>query len=214
MLGYRIICLVMGYIFGLFPSGKIVGRIKHVDLSKEGSGNTGATNALRVTGVGGGVLTLLGDVLKAVIPVVLAYAFFHKQGNGIQTLMLYAGIGAFLGHCFPVTGGFAGGKGIACFLGVGLAVCARMVIVPLILFILLAVATGYVSLASIAAVTAVAAESYVFAAAGLFRDTGAYRIELCILFTILAAVAIYKHKDNIKRLRAGTENRFGHKKKA
>ena len=65
MLGYRIICLVMGYILGLFPSGKIVGRIKHVDLSKEGSGNTGATNALRVTGVGGGVLTLLGDVLKA-----------------------------------------------------------------------------------------------------------------------------------------------------
>ena len=214
MAGYRIICLVIGYVCGLFPSGKIVGKLKNVDLSKEGSGNTGATNALRVTGVGGGVLTLLGDVLKAVIPIVITWLVFRSRGNGTQILMLYTGLGAFLGHCFPVTRGFSGGKGIACFLGIGLAVCARMVVVPLILFIVLAVATGYVSLASISAVAAVAVESYVFAAAGLFRDTGAYRIELCVLFTVLALVAIYKHKDNIKRLRAGTENRFGHKKKA
>ena len=212
MVVYRILCLVVGYIFGLFPTGKIVGKLKNVDLSKEGSGNTGATNALRVTGVGGGILTLLGDVLKAVIPIVIAYFIFRVGGNGTQTLMLHAGLGAFLGHCFPVTRGFNGGKGIACFLGVGLAVEPRMVIVPLILFIILAVATGYVSLASISAVAAVAVESYVFAAAGWFRDTGAYRIELCVLFTILSAIAIYKHKDNIKRLRDGTENRFGHKK--
>lgn len=212
MIGYRIICLIVGYIFGLFPSGKIVGKIKHVDLSKEGSGNTGATNALRVTGVGGGVLTLLGDVLKAVIPIILTWLIFRGRGNGTQTLMLYTGLGAFLGHCFPATRGFQGGKGIASFLGVGLAVSAAMVPVPLVLFIALVLLTGYVSVGSICAVAAVAIESYIFAAAGLFRDTGAYRVELCILFTILAAVAIYKHKDNIKRLREGTENRFGHKK--
>ena len=118
MVGYRMICLVVGYIFGLFPSGKIVGKMKHVDLTKEGSGNIGATNAQRVTGVSGGLMTLLGDVLKAVIPMLIALAVFHGVGNGRQTLMLYAGIGAVLGHDFPFMRHFKGGKGIASLLGV------------------------------------------------------------------------------------------------
>ncbi len=211
MLGYRIISIVIGYIFGLFPTGRIVGKIKKVDLSKEGSGNTGATNALRVTGVSGGIMTLAGDVLKAVLPILIVWALFHKVGNGTQTLKLYAGLGAVLGHDFPVTNGFKGGKGIASMLGVVLAVSALMVPALAVVFIGVAVASGYVSLASICAICGLAVESYIFAAAGLFKDTGPFRIELCVLFTLLAALAVFQHRKNIERLRNGTENRFGHK---
>ena len=213
MVGYRIICLVIGYVFGLFPSGKIVGKIKNVDLRKEGSGNIGATNALRVTGVSGGLMTLLGDVLKAVIPMLLALAFFHKVGNGSHTLMLYAGIGAVIGHDFPFMRGFRGGKGVASLLGVVLTFKPLMVPALLVIFLALAVATGYVSLASMTAAACLAIESYIFAAAGLFRDTGSFLVETCILFTVIAALTIFQHRENIRRLRAGTENRFGHKKR-
>ena len=213
MVGYRMICLVVGYIFGLFPSGKIVGKMKHVDLTKEGSGNIGATNALRVTGVSGGVLTLLGDVLKAVIPMMIALALFHRVGNGSRTLMLYAGIGAVLGHDFPFNRGFKGGKGVASLLGMVFTFCPKMVPVLLIIFLALAIGTGYVSLASMTAAAGMAVESYIFAATGRFRDTGSFLVETCVLFTVIAALTIFQHRENIRRLRAGTENRFGHKKK-
>ena len=213
MVFYRIICLVVGYVFGLFPSGKIVGKLNNTDLTKEGSGNIGATNALRVTGVAGGVLTLLGDVLKAVIPMLLTMAVFHKVGNGTQTLMLYTGLGVILGHDFPFNCGFKGGKGIASLLGLVLTFSPLMVPALLVLFIVLAVATGYVSVASICGVAGLAIESYIFAAAGLFRDTGSYVVEICVIFTLIAALSIFQHRANIERLREGTENRFGHKKK-
>ncbi len=212
MIAYRVVCLVIGYIFGLFPSGKFVGKLKQVDLTREGSGNIGATNALRVTGISGGILTLLGDVLKAVIPMLLALAVFHKVGNGRQTLMLYAGLGAVLGHDFPFNRGFKGGKGVASLLGVVLTFSPLMVPVLLVLFIILAVATGYVSLASMCAAAGLAIESYIFAATGRFKDTGSFLIEICVMFTIIAALTIFQHRQNIARLRAGTENRFGHKK--
>ena len=214
MVVYRIVCLVIGYVFGLFPSGKIVGRLKSVDLTKEGSGNIGATNALRVTGVSGGILTLLGDVLKAVIPMLIALALFHKVGNGSQTLMLYAGIGAVLGHDFPFNRGFKGGKGVASLLGVVLTFSALMVPALLVIFLVLAIATGYVSLASMSAAAGMAVESYIFAAAGRYRDTGSFLVEICILFTVIAVLTIFQHRANIARLKAGTENRFGHKKKS
>ncbi len=213
MIFYRVICLVIGYVFGLFPSGKFVGKLKKVDLTKEGSGNIGATNALRVTGVSGGVLTLLGDVLKAVIPMLIAWVLFHKVGNGSQTLMLYAGIGAVLGHDFPFNRGFKGGKGVASLLGMVLTFSAGMVPPLLVIFLVLAIATGYVSLASMCAAAGLAIESYIFAAAGRFKDTGSFLVEICILFTIIVILTIYQHRANIARLRAGTENRFGHKKK-
>ncbi|MBQ4361351.1 MAG: glycerol-3-phosphate acyltransferase [Lachnospiraceae bacterium] len=212
MIIYRIICLVIGYIFGLFPSGKFVGKLKQVDLTKEGSGNIGATNALRVTGVSGGVLTLLGDVLKAVIPMMIALALFHRVGNGSRTLMLYAGIGAVLGHDFPFNRGFKGGKGVASLLGMVLTFCPKMVPVLLIIFLALAIGTGYVSLASMTAAAGMAVESYIFAVTGRFRDTGSFLVETCVLFTVIAALTIFQHRENIRRLRAGTENRFGHKK--
>ena len=149
MIAYRVICLVIGYIFGLFPSGKFVGKLKQVDLTREGSGNIGATNALRVTGISGGILTLLGDVLKAVIPMLLALAIFHKVGNGRQTLMLYAGLGAVLGHDFPFYMGFKGGKGVATSLGVLLIVNWQIGLICLVFALVIMAMSKMVSLGSI-----------------------------------------------------------------
>ena len=157
-------------------------------------------------------MTLLGDVLKAVIPMLLALAVFHGVDNGRQTLMLYAGFGAVLGHDFPFMRGFKGGKGIASLLGVVLTFSPLMVPVLLIVFLVIAIATGYVSLASMVGVIGLAVESYIFAAAGRFKDTGSFLVEICVIFTIIAILSVWQHRANIARLRAGTENRFGHKK--
>ena len=210
----RLLSLLIGYCFGLFQTSYFYGKLHGVDIRTMGSGNAGTTNALRSLGAKAGLITLAGDVCKCILAVLVMYLLIGKNHPEILPLLkVYTAFGVILGHDFPFMRGFRGGKGVASLLGVVLTFKPLMVPALLVIFLALAVATGYVSLASMTAAACLAIESYIFAAAGLFRDTGSFLVETCILFTVIAALTIFQHRENIRRLRAGTENRFGHKKR-
>ena len=110
----RLVSVVIGYVFGLLQTGYLYGKIHHVDIRKQGSGNAGTTNALRTMGWKAGVVTLLGDAFKCVFAVLLV-RFLYKGSHGdmLPLLSMYAGMGAVLGHNYPFYMKFKGGKGIA-----------------------------------------------------------------------------------------------------
>ena len=116
----RIICLIIGYAFGLFQTGYFVGKLNHVDIRKTGSGNSGSTNALRVLGVKAGLMTFVGDVLKCVLPILLVRQIFSGS-DCLPLLAMYTGAGATLGHNYPFYLKFKGGKGIAVLAGLVLS---------------------------------------------------------------------------------------------
>ena len=119
----RIASLLIGYIFGLFQTAYIYGKSKGIDIRKEGSGNAGTTNSLRVLGWKAGAVTFLGDLFKAIFAVLLIKLIFtNTYADATKVLELYAGFGSVLGHNFPFYLQFKGGKGIACTSGAILAV--------------------------------------------------------------------------------------------
>ena len=126
----RIICLAIGYLFGMFQTSYIIGKIHHMDIRQYGSGNAGTTNALRTLGKKAGAMTLIGDMLKCVIAILIVDAVFKNRYQEILPLLgMYTAAGCVLGHNFPFYLGFRGGKGIAasagnagalvCFIGFG-----------------------------------------------------------------------------------------------
>ena len=110
----RIICIVIGYIFGLFQTGYLYGKLHNVDIRTMGSGNAGTTNAMRTMGFKAGAITFLGDAFKCIFAVALVKIIFKDSHADILPLLaMYAGTGAVLGHNFPFYLNFRGGKGIA-----------------------------------------------------------------------------------------------------
>ena len=212
----RIVCILIGYIFGLFQTGYLYGRMNHVDIRKMGSGNAGSTNALRTLGVKAGVCTFLGDSFKCIFAVLAVRLIFGgNYGEILPLLSIYAGLGAVLGHNFPFYLGFKGGKGIAAMAGL-LAELTNLwiTLIALVVFVTIVAVTKYVSVGSIAVVL-------IFFAGVVFRgQTGSYGMESVYLYEMyavagfLALLAIWKHRANIQRLMNGTENKisFGKKK--
>ena len=146
MIVARIIALLIGYGFGLFQTGYLYGKSKGIDIRKQGSGNAGTTNSLRVLGWKAGIITFAGDLLKAVFAVLLVKLIFHgTYGADTKVLELYAGFGTVLGHNFPCYLQFRGGKGIACTTGVILAVCPPAVICCAVGFLIIVGITRYIS---------------------------------------------------------------------
>ncbi|MDR3460626.1 MAG: glycerol-3-phosphate 1-O-acyltransferase PlsY [Verrucomicrobiae bacterium] len=206
------------YLLGSIPFGFLVARVKGIDIRSVGSGNIGATNAMRVLGKPAGIFVLLMDVLKGYIacgllpPLIFnalaphysgLYVFFQNEPVELQTrLTVLAGICAVLGHNYTCWLKFKGGKGIATTAGVYLALAPWAVLVALIVFILALLLTRYVSVASISAAVALPVAVWVMTPHNLL---------LGVVSTALGLMAIYKHKSNIQRLRAGTENRLGKK---
>lgn len=207
----RIISLVVGYIFGLFQTGYLVGKLNHIDIRQQGSGNAGTTNALRVMGWKAGAVTFAGDVLKCVLAVVLMRLVFRKTEYA-PLLGMYAAMGATLGHNFPFYLKFKGGKGIAVLAGLIVSTSFLMVPIPLAAFVVAVLLTRYVSLGSLLASTTFFLEVVLFGEMGIFEMTVNYRLELYGVACFLMVLAWIRHKDNIKRLMAGNENRFGTKK--
>lgn len=209
----RILALAIGYIFGLFQTGYIYGRSKGIDIRKEGSGNAGTTNSLRVLGWKAGLITFLGDLLKAIFAVLLVKVIFQgKYPEGIAVLELYTGFGTVLGHNFPCYLNFKGGKGIACTAGVILAVCPLAAPICLVLFIGAIAITRYVSLGSILVVIAYLIQVIVFGQTGILHMEKSYLLEYYVISACFTAMALWRHKENIKRLLNGTENKLGAKK--
>lgn len=205
----RIISLGIGYLCGQFLSGFIYGKKEKVDLRKTGSGNVGTTNTLRTLGVKAGILTLVGDILKVFLAMFLSWLIFRgRYPQEIRLLELYAGVGAILGHDFPIYMKFKGGKGIASTGGLLIAFCPIAVPVSLGIFILLVAVTRYVSLGSIIGVASVAIQMVILGQLGLINVPDEYLTEVYIIFAFVSILAIVLHHANIGRLMSGTEHKF------
>ena len=202
----RLICLVIGYLFGLIQTGYIYGKMNHVDIRKHGSGNAGTTNALRTLGWKAGVITFVGDCLKCVLAVVLVRLIFANNGN-VELLAFYAGLGAVLGHNFPFYLNFKGGKGIASTAGLILAVNPVMFLIIAIVFIAIVLITQYVSLGSLVIMVLFVAQIVIYGQMGGFHLTNMELYEFYAIAVVLAALAFWRHRANIKRLLSGTENK-------
>ena len=215
----RLICLAVGYVCGLFQTGYLVGKMNHMDIRKKGSGNAGTTNALRVLGWKAGVITFFGDVLKCVAAFLVTY-FMYRGSDVMPLLAMYAGAGVTLGHNFPFYMNFKGGKGIAVMAGLGVVnsfwhLPASLLLIPITLacFLVPVVVTRYISVGSLAAYTVFWIEMVMIGRMGWFQMETARCYELYIVLFLLTALAWYRHRQNLKRLANGTENKFGAKKK-
>lgn len=190
-----ILLLVISYTLGSIPFGVVVCKlIKGIDVRDYGSGNIGTTNVMRVAGLTPSILVLAGDMVKGIVPVLLARVLV----GGLWGPAL-CGLAAVLGHNWPVTLKFAGGKGVATTLGVLLGILPIIGLVLFVIWALVLLVTRYVSLASI--VSAVLLPIFVFWVSG---------VSPYLLFGLIASIAsIYKHRGNIVRLLAGKEYKIG-----
>ena len=211
----RVICVIIGYAFGLLQTGYIYGKIHHVDIRKHGSGNAGTTNALRTLGWKAGAVTFLGDAFKCIFAVLAVSLLFGKSHGDIQpVLAMYAGMGAVLGHNYPFYLGFKGGKGIAATAGLlASTVNIWMVLICLVAFVGIVAATRYVSLGSLAVVIIYFIEVVVYGQMGGFKVGEPYLYEMYAVAAVLVVSAFYKHRENIRRLLSGTENKLSLGKK-
>jgi glycerol-3-phosphate acyltransferase PlsY len=205
MLVYMVIA-VAAYLLGSIPTGYLVARARGIDIRAVGSGNIGATNVFRMVGKTAGVFALVVDGLKG-------YAACTWLSDWVLTLLggpttstelcrILAGLTAVLGHNFTCWLKFKGGKGIATSAGVYFALAPLAAGIALVTWIVTAVLTRYVSIASIAAAVALPTAVWLTTKDNLF---------LGIVTTALGLLAIYKHKGNIQRLLNGTERRLGQK---
>ena len=211
----RIISVLIGYAFGLIQTGYLYGKTQHVDISKQGSGNAGTTNALRTLGWKAGAVTFLGDCFKCVFAVVVVYFLFGKANSEMfPVYAMYAGIGAVLGHNYPFYMNFKGGKGIAATAGIIVSTTnIWIVLICLVVFVGIVAITRYVSVGSLVVVIVYFISVVVYGQMGGFGVTGTHLYEIYILAAVLVVSAFYKHKENIKRLLSGTENKLSVGKK-
>lgn len=192
--------LLFAYLLGSVPTGVILARaFSGVDPRTQGSRNIGATNIYRTAGKKLGIITLLGDILKGLIPVVIA-----RSALDSPFWIGAAALAAFLGHLYPIYLKFKGGKGIATALGAFLALAPVAAILSFLVFAAVVYKSRYISLGSL---TATAAFPVLLA---LLHSQAIY-----IPFAVIIGTLIfYRHRENIQRLRAGKENKFGAKRSA
>lgn len=189
------VALVIGYLLGSIPFGLVLTKLAGTqDLRSIGSGNIGATNVLRTGRKGLAAATLLLDALKGTVAVVIAGYF-----GGPNAAML-AGLGAFLGHLFPVWLKFKGGKGVAVYIGILLGLFWPGALFFCLLWLATAFTTRYSSLSALVAAFVTPMFLWWFG-----------HLALAALFAVLTLLLFYMHRENIKRLQSGTEGRIGQK---
>ena len=183
---------LIGYGLGSIPFGLLLTRWAGAgDIRSIGSGNIGATNVLRTGRKGLALATLLLDLAKGAVPTALGLAWLGPVGGAV------AGAGAIIGHCFPVWLGFRGGKGVATAAGVVLGMTPLLFLPVLAAFIAVVAATRWVSLASIVAACLAPIAAWLLGAPAA-----------AILYLLVAALVVFKHRENIQRLLRGEENRL------
>lgn len=209
----RGVCLLIGYGFGLFQTGYLYGKLHHIDIRQYGSGNSGATNALRVLGKKAGLIVFFGDFLKMVFACLFIRLLF--SGNpSLDLYVLYTGLGVTLGHNFPCYLGFKGGKGIACLAGILVSMDWRITLVCAVVFLSTVFFTRYVSLGSILVAILFFLQIVFYGLRGSYQVLPSDRAEFYGVAAVIMAMAIWRHKANIKRLLSGTENKIGTGKKS
>ena len=206
MVAALLITLVFAYLAGSLPTGFLVARAMRVDITQVGSGNIGATNVFRVLGKGPGALVLIVDLLKGALAVLvapmLAAAMTPTDSLALPAL---AALGAVLGHNYTCWLGFKGGKGVATSAGAMAALIPPAFGVTVITWLLVFFLSRYVSMASIAA-------ALILPVATIFTVSGPTRWPLVAFTSALAALAVWRHRANIERLKAGTEHRINKSK--
>lgn len=200
--------MIVGYCFGLIETGVIYGKIAHVDLRHKGSGNTGATNTLRVAGKKAGAIVLAGDMLKCAIPALAAYFIFSGYGGDARVFMLCAGLGAVLGHNFPFYLGFKGGKGVACTAILIIIFDPLVALICAVIFFSVFYFSGYVSLASMVGASCAYVGFLIHNLVSGYGFSTVGTVEFVILGLVMVLLLFYQHRENIGRLRNNTENKF------
>jgi len=199
---------VIGYVFGLFQTAYLYGKLHGIDIRNYGSGNAGTTNTLRTLGTKAGLIVLLGDIMKCILAIVLTNMLFqNSHPDEIYLLKIYAAAGAILGHNFPFYLHFKGGKGIAATAGMILSFHPWLIPMGVILFFGTFFTTHYVSLGSLLVYAGFMIELVVLGQMGIFGMPQAALNEMYVVAAFLTVMAYYKHKDNIKRLLGGTERK-------
>jgi len=201
-----LILLLGSYLIGAIPFGVIVARSQGVNIFEVGSRSTGATNVARAVGKKWALLVFALDVLKGVVPALVARNLVHESAWGMhaQALWFLCGIAAVIGHCVSPFIGFRGGKGIATALGVGLAATPEVALCAFGIFLVLFAVCRYVSLSSMVAVVAAVVLGLVIPGQAP---------EIVPIYGLIAIFVIYRHRANIGRLRNGSEPKFEFKKK-
>jgi acyl phosphate:glycerol-3-phosphate acyltransferase len=206
---YKVLALLAAYILGSIPTSVWFGKIFYnIDLRDHGSGNAGATNALRVFGNRAGAIILILDALKGFAAVYLSRFFPEASFTSANNLVIYQlilGSMALLGHVFPLFAGFRGGKGIATLVGIAIALFPQAVLICLVVFLVAFLPTRYVSLGSMSAAIAFPIVVILVMQSDLMAE---------IIFSIAVAVFVpLTHHKNIKRLLKGKENKLLFRKK-
>ncbi len=204
----RIICIIIGYVFGMFQTAFFYGKMHGIDIREHGSGNAGTTNTLRVLGTKAGLIVFAGDVLKCMIAVWITTLIFRgSHPEELYLLKLYTAAGAILGHNYPFYLKFKGGKGIAATAGLILAFHPYFIPVGFVLFFGAFLTTHYVSLGSLLIYVGLMTEMVICGQTGLFGATQSVLNEMYAVTAFLTILAFYKHKENIKRLLHGNERK-------
>lgn len=189
----NILWIIVSYLVGSIPVGIILAKMRGTDPRKVGSGNIGATNVMRAAGKTIGIMTLAGDILKGFIPTAI---MLHYGQPAI--IVASTGLATFIGHLFPVFLKFKGGKGVATAVGVYLAVSPLAILINVVIFVFVLLKWRYVSLGSLVG-TALMPAAFL-----ILNQPREY-----IFLSIIVGIFIFlKHKDNIKRLLDGKENKM------
>lgn len=200
---YRLIALGLGYLLGGIQTAILYGRLQGIEIREHGSGNAGATNTLRVLGKKAALIVFIGDVLKAAAAVMIAKLLFPDTS---LLAGLYAGIGAIIGHSYPLFFKFKGGKGIAVTVGTIYFIDIRIALIVSLIFIISAWTTRIVSSSSLLLTGFIPILLYVF-----YKGSPNI-VEIVSLGVVIAGITAYRHKENIARLLNGTESKLGSKK--
>ena len=200
MIGLRILCLVIGYLFGNFQTAYILGKMKGIDIREYGSGNAGTTNAIRVLGTKAGLTVFVGDMLKSLIALVLVGLIFGKSHpESVYLLKSWTFMGVVLGHDYPFYMNFKGGKGVAVM--AGFAFGYHWSFIPYM-------TTKFVSLGSLMVYGGTFIQMIIEGQMGVFGGASqATLIEMYIIQFFLTFMAYYRHRANIGRLLSGNERK-------
>lgn len=224
---------ILAFLLGSIPFGLLIAKAKGVNIREHGSGNIGATNVLRVVGKKYGITCLILDLLKGLVPTLIGISLLRIEGKNplivleflephatifppsealtAQILQVLTGLLAILGHNYSPWVGFKGGKGIATSAGVLIALMPVGVVVLIVIWAILFFTTRYVSVASIGASIALPFITLYGSYRHGYLTEGTWNKPLFIFSLIIAIMAVWKHRGNIRKLRAGTENRFSKK---
>tara|TARA_B100000579_G_scaffold436388_1_gene462201 strand:- start:4466 stop:5089 length:624 start_codon:yes stop_codon:yes gene_type:complete len=195
-----LIFIFISYLFGSISGSLLLGRFNNIDIRKLGSGNAGGTNALRSVGPLFALGTILIDIFKGYVPIIVLSSYLDVSIR-LDIAQVLFGIAAVLGHVYPIFYNFKGGKGAGTLVGVVLAIFPFSILIAFSVWLLILILTGYVGLSTMCAGISLVLATYFAYSQTIFSVFGYFTIGV-------ATFLIYTHRENIKRMFNGTENQF------